>query len=354
MTAPSAPPLEIFELPDAQEAVDDFIVQRGWGDGLPVVPPTPERVEAMVAASGRDPEEVIGRVPVSRRVADVRSVAVNAVMAGCRPEHLRAVLAALEAVLEPEFNLAGVQATTHLCAPLTIFGGPIVEELGFNNGAGVFGPGNRTNAVVGRALRLVLLNIGGGTIGTGDKATFGQPAKFTYVGAENPDINPWTSLREDHGLAAETSAVTVFGAEGPHNVNDHGSTTSEGILRTIGGTLATLGNNNIYLSGSVLVVIGGEHAQLCARDGLSKDDVRALIFAHSHVRAGTVWWENRRRFARIRPDRFADVDEGDWVPVVPTAANIDVTVTGGPGRHSLVIPTFGATASMTIQVKEAA
>lgn len=348
----SATELERFEVAADSEAVDDFYYERGWTDGLPVVPPTPERVASMLDAVGRDPDEVIGRIPVSRRVADVRSVAVNAVLAGCRPGHLPALLAVLEAVLDEQFNLAGVQATTHPCAPLAIFGGQVTERLHLNNGAGLFGPSSRANAVIGRALRLILINIGGGTAGEGDKATFGQPGKYTYVGAENPEINPWSSLREDQGFGADTDAVTVYAAEAPHNVNDHGSTCGEGVLRTIGGTLGTLGNNNLYLSGSVLVIIGGEHAAMCARDGLSKSDVQEMIFEYSKIRADSIWWENRKRFARIRKDPFADIGEDDLVSVVPTPADIEVTVTGGPGRHSLVIPTFGASASTTVTLKE--
>lgn len=340
----------IFSVDGSTESVDDFFAERGWSDGLPLVAPTPERVDAALTALDAEPDAVVGEVPVSRRLADVRSVAVNAVMAGCRPQHMPAVLSLLQATLQPGFNLAGVQATTHPCAPLAVFGGSVVEELPLNCGAGVLGPGTRANAVIGRALRLILLNIGGGTIGEGDKATFGQPGKFTYVAAENAASNPWSSLREDEGLAADTSAVTVFAAEAPHNVNDHGSSTAEGVLVTIAGTLATLGNNNIYLGGPVLVAFGGEHAALCSREGMTKDEVRQRIHELCVVRNGDIWWENRQRFARIRPDPFATAAEDDMVPVIRCVDDIAVTVFGGPGRHSMVFPNFGASESQTVPI----
>lgn len=343
-------PTEAFSVDADAESVDDFFYERGWSDGLPMVAPTPERVEAALAALDVGPDEVVGDVPVARRLADVRSVAVNAVMAGCRPEHMPAVLSLLRASLAPSFNLAGVQATTHPCAPLAVFGGPVVDDLPINCGAGVLGPGTRANAVIGRALRLILVNVGGGTPGEGDKATFGQPGKFTYVAGENAGSNPWTSLREDDGLSAEASAVTVFAAEAPHNVNDHGSATAEGIMVTVAGTLATLGNNNIYLGGPVLVALGGEHAALCSREGMTKEEVRRRLVDLCQVRAGDVWWENRQRFARIRPDPFAHVTDDDMVSVLGRAENVAVTVFGGPGRHSMVFPTFGASKSQTLQI----
>lgn len=339
-----------FTVDGSNESIDDFFTERGWSDGLPLVAPTRERVDAALTVLDADPDAVVGEVPVSRRLADVRSVAVNAVMAGCRPEHMPAVLSLLRATLRPGFNLAGVQATTHPCAPLAVFGGRVVEELPLNCGAGVLGPGTRANAVIGRALRLILINVGGGTIGDGDKATFGQPGKFTYVAAENAATNPWSSLREDDGLASAESAVTVFAAEAPHNVNDHGSATAEGVLVTIARTLATPGNNNIYLGGRVLVAFGGEHAAMCSREGMTKDDVRRRIYELCVVRNGDVWWENRQRFARIRPDPFATAAEDDMVPVLSSVDDIAVTVFGGPGRHSMVFPTFGASESQTVSI----
>jgi hypothetical protein len=343
--------LEVFEVDDDSDSVDDFYYRHGWSDGLPLVPPTRERVDRVLAALDMDPDERVGPVPVSRRIADIRSIVVNAVLAGCRAEHVPAVVALLRATLEPEFNLAGVQATTHPCAPLAVFGGPIVDELPLNCGAGLLGPGTRANAVIGRALRLILMNIGEGTIGNGDKATFGQPGKFSFVAAENSSANPWSALREDHGRPAAQSAVTVFAAEAPHNVNDHGSSAAEGVLVTIAGTLATLGNNNIYLGGSVLVAFGPEHAALCAREGMTKADVRNRLFELSRIRVGDVWWENRRRFARIRPDPFAQAQDDDPVAILPGPEHIEVTVFGGPGRHSMIFPTFGASVSRTAPIE---
>src|SRR4029450_6524935 len=198
-------------VPDTPEAVLAAFSEREWCDGLPIVPPPEERVRAMLG--GVQPDRLLGVMPPLWRRVTLEKLAVNAVMAGCEPAAFPLVVAAVESMLDPAFNLYGVQATTHPVAPLLIVHGPIAEELGVHAGSGCFGPGFRANATIGRAIRLVLLNVGGAWPGRHDMATQGSPAKVSCCITERRDA-PWGPLHE-------TSMVTVFAGEPPHNVNDH-------------------------------------------------------------------------------------------------------------------------------------
>jgi len=211
---------------DTPEAVLAAFCERQWCDGLPIVPPTEERVRVMLG--GAQPDRSLGVMPPLWRRVTLEKLAVNAVMAGCEPAAFPLIVAAVEAMLDPSFNLYSVQATTHSVAPLLIVHGPIADELGVHAGSGCFGPGFRANATIGRAIRLILLNVGGAWPGRHDMATQGSPAKFSYCIAERRDA-PWGPLHE-------ASVVTVFGGEPPHNVNDHVSTTAAGILATVADT----------------------------------------------------------------------------------------------------------------------
>ncbi|MFQ5520364.1 MAG: hypothetical protein ACE5FK_03100, partial [Candidatus Methylomirabilia bacterium] len=276
---------EVLELPDSPEALLGTFCEREWCDGLPIIPPTPDRVEAMLAAAGGDPADSLGPMPPLWREATMEKLAVNAVMAGCRAEYFPVVVAAVEAMLDPAFNLYGVQATTHPVAPLLIVNGPYAGAIGMQAGAGCFGPGFRANAAIGRAIRLILLNVGGAWPGRHDMATHGSPSKFSYAIAENEALNPWEPLHVELGYAREANVVTVYGGEGPHNVNDHVSTGAPGILHTVSDTAATLGSNvKWYFSQSqLLIVLGPEHAVTVARDGFSKADVKAFVFEQARL-----------------------------------------------------------------------
>lgn len=332
---------------DDPEALMRLAEAEGFGDGLPLVPPTPERVAAMLDGAGRDPGEVLGRLAPSWKQATVEKVAINAVMAGCRPEYFPVVLAAVEAVADPAFNLQSIQATTHICTPLVIVNGPIRKALGINCGHNCFGQGTRANATIGRALRLTLLNVGGAAPGEGDKATFGQPGKYSYCTGENEEANPWEPLHVERGFAPDQSTVTVIGAEAPHNVNDHGSTTGDGILMTVSSGLATAACNHVYLEGEPLVVFGPEHAATIARDGFTKADVKRFIFEHARVPIARISPGNREWFKGIRPAWFSDPRDDVEVPMTGSPEDIMVVVAGGAGKHSLVIPTFAKTRAVT-------
>src|SRR3990167_6445181 len=195
-------------------------------------------------------------------------------MAGCEPAAFPVIVAAVQAMLEPVFNLYGVQATTHPVAPLLVVNGPAAQAVGLHAGSGCFGPGFRANATIGRAIRLVLMNVGGAWPGRHDMATQGSPAKFSFAVAEREDATPWEPLSVSRGFRAEQSVVTVFGGEGPHNVNDHVSSTATGILNNISDVATTLGSNvGWYFSQSqLLVVLGPEHAATVAGDGFTRAD----------------------------------------------------------------------------------
>jgi len=323
--------LRSLEVDDAPEAVLEAFVTREWCDGLPIVPPTADRVRVMLGDA--EPERALGAMPPLWRTATLEAIAVNAVMAGCRPEYFPVIVAAVDAMLDPDFNLYGVQATTHPVAPLVIVNGAYGRRIGLHAGSGCFGPGFRANATIGRALRLILMNVGGAWPGRHDMATQGSPAKFSYCIAENEEASPWGPLKDG-------DAVTVYGGEGPHNVNDHASTTASGILSTVSHTAATLGSNvGWYFSQSqLLVVLGPEHARTIAGDGLTRADVQRFVYEHARLplatlKLGGMWgmhdwpaWMMALRDDEVRP------------PQVPSPDDVLVVVAGGPGKHSSVVP----------------
>ena len=329
---------ELIELADAsQEAVDDYLEAQGWSDGLPVVAPTSERVAAMVEAAGRPGDHSLGPMPPRQGDATIEALAVNAVMAGCRPACFPVVVTAIEAALEPRFNLYAVQATTHPCSPLVIVNGPIVGELGINARYGAFGPGFRANATIGRAVRLILHNVGGGVPGVLDRSTQGQPSKFSFCVAENESESPWEPLHVERGFAPDQSTVTVVGCENPHNINDHVSARADGILATICSSMADMGANNSYLQGEPVLALGPEHAAIVAAGGCSKDDLRRHLFDNARI-PREVW--RRGGMADMHPDNFPGEPA---VPVMTDPDSLIVIVLGGFGRHSSWLPTFGDT-----------
>ncbi len=336
--------------PDDLEDFQGWIMERGWGDGLPMVPATPERVQRMLAETRRAADEVVAVLPPRLGRATVECVAVNAVLAGALPEYLPVILAAVEAVAHPAFNLQAVQTTTHPCSPLCIVNGPVAKRLAINATGNSLGQGSRANAAIGRALRLVLQNIGGARPGREDRATHGHPGKYSYCVAENEAASPWEPLSVDRGFGAEESTVTVCASEAPHNVNDHGSTTAEGIVATVAGTAAIVGHNNLYLGGEPLVVLGPEHAATVAAAGWSKDDFKRAVWDAARVPLSRIAPENLARFAAIHPEGFMRRPGDTPMPIARDWRDIMVIVAGGAGKHSAVIPTFGATRSVTRRI----
>ncbi len=326
--APDPEQLEI-EIDGDESAAAERLLAWGWTDGLPVVVPTRERVEAMCAAATRYPLESVGIVPPAAGVATVQKIAINAVMAGCLPECMPVLMAAVDAALDDEFNLIGVQTTTHPCGLMVLVHGPAARRLSMNSGGNCFGPGNRANASIGRAMRLILQNIGGAIAGETDMATQGSPAKYGFCFAENEASSPWPALRVAMGLEENASYVTVAACEGPHNINDHGSTSGESLLRTVSETMATVGNNNLYVGGDHFVVFGPEHARTIADSGFSRDDVQRFLYENARVAV-----------SRTRGQKLAELSSrGGSADEIPGGARVTRAGThrysGGPRYYSL-------------------
>jgi hypothetical protein len=341
---------EQIDAEDTIEAANKLFYERGWTDGLPIIPPTEERVRKMLSSTSRDPQEEIAVLPPLNGKATVEKIAVNAVMAGCLPEYLPVVIAAVESIANEKFGLLSVQATTHPCGAFVVVNGPITGSLGINGRASAFGPGNRANATIGRALRLIMINVGGAVPGDVDKSTLGQPAKYSYCVAENEGENPWQPLHVERGFSPDRSTVTVFAAEGPHNIHDSESLTGKGILMTAAGTMATPGNNNLWaFEGEPLLVLCPEHARRLAQDGFSKEDVRDFLFEHARFPLNKMPEEQvnaRRRGGKAKYGEFA---ESQLVPL-SKKENIVILVIGGEGKHSCFIPTFGPSYSTTTPI----
>jgi len=335
---------------DDYDAINQLYLERGWTDGLPIVPPTAARIAAMLTYCDQPDNAVLAEVAPRYGVATPLRIAANAVMAGCRPEYFPVIVLALQCMTEDRFNSYGLQTTTHPGAPLIIVNGPIAREIGLNGGHNVFGPGTHANATIGRAISLCLRNIGGAIPGSTDMATFGTPAKYTYCVAENEAESPWPPLHVELGFAAGTSTVTVAAAEAPHNVNDHQSLTGEGVLKMIAGTLSTTGSNDIYYTktSQPIVAFGPEHAALVAASGFSKADVKRFLFEHAHMPMNRFSDEHiEHRLRRNFPERYANAADDAPVPMFQAPELMMLLVLGGAGKHSMVIPSFGITNHVT-------
>jgi hypothetical protein len=342
---------EMLDLVDeSPEALYALLAEEGWGDGLPVVAPTEERVDAMLSGHRGSPDEVLAVLPPRSGACTVRMAAINAVMAGCPPAVFPVVVAAVRGLARPEFNLRGVQATTHSVAIMVAVHGVMVEQGGYNAGFGTFGPGNRANATTGRAVRLILLHVAGGRPGDGDASTQGQPAKYTYCFAENAPASPWPTYPHCRGVDSP-SAVTVAGMEGPHNIHDMWSTHPGPILEKVASVMTTLGSNNAVMSESeFFIVLCPEHAQQAAAEGWSREDIQLFLYQHARVSRAL----KERHFAArgLEPPWMRSTDDLDaTLPMTSRPEDIRVMVAGGPGKHSCVIPSWGSISrSVTVPV----
>lgn len=250
---------------------------RGWTDGLPVVPPTPRRVLRMLSGTAREPSETVAIIPPDLIECTVEKVAINAVMAGCTADHLPVVLAAVEAACTDEFNMHGVLATTHFVGPVVIVNGPVARDIGMNAGVNALGQGNRANAAIGRALQLVIRNVGGGRPGGVDRATLGNPGKYTFCFAEDDANSPWESLAVERGIAPGRSAVSVFAGEGVRGVVDQISRDPESLARSFAACLKTVAHPKLVQRWDALMVVCPEHARTFRQAGWSKAQVRERI-----------------------------------------------------------------------------
>ena len=327
-------------LDSVQGAIDTIeqYFENGWTDGLPIVPPTDDLVQGMVAASGREPTEVLGIIPPRMGLATVEAVATNAVMAGCRPEYMPVVIASVEAVVDEPFDLQGLQATSDPAAPMVIVSGPVVQQVGINHGIGLFGHGSRANATIGRALRLVLVNLGGGHPDSGDKSTLGSPAKYSYCIGVDVDT-PWAPVHTELGFQAQDSCVTVYAADAPRGNNPAGSGDMEFALWILADSMSNL-NHNIISGGHAVVVISPLIAHILSEEGWTKEEVKSYLYERARVPVERVRRYKQLRYGRPPEDadaygwpKWLNVDEtGVTVPVVRSPADLLVLVAGDPGR----------------------
>jgi hypothetical protein len=325
------------QMPSSPRAAMDAFNQRGWSDGLPIIPPTDELVREMLGASAGG--AILGRMPPRLGQVTLEAIAINAVMAGCHASHFPIVVAAVEALLDPAFNLLGVQATTHPCTALALISGPAARELGFCLGGNAMGEGTHANATVGRAIRLVMRNLGGARPGKTDFATQGSPARYSFVLAEDEAQSPFAPFHTTRGFEGGQSVVTMFAAEGPHNINDHSSACAESLLLMIAGTMATLATNDLGRGGKPLLVLGPEHVEMLRRERVTREQVQSFLFEHARVPVEKLPREMREWLLERH-----DIDRTVWsplgVPVADRPDDIFVTVAGGRGRHSAYVPSF--------------
>ncbi len=328
---------ELFDLPADPLEFSLECHRRGWSDGLPVIPPTPERVAAMIARSGRDPLDVVAVLPPRQGVATVELVAVSAVMAGCQPRQFEAVVAAVTATADPAFNLAAVNATTHPVALLVLLSGAAALAAGVHAGSGCFGPGFPANLAIGRALRLVQMTVGGAWPGTGDRATMGSPAKIAFCTSEREDATPWPPYHTTLGQDPDAFCVTVFPCEGPANIQDHNSDSAEGIMKTIAGAMGHAGSNSIVGPNRTnpVLAMGPEHAATVAGDGWSRQDVQRYIFENARYPKARLSDE----FVRGMKPLYKELEE--LLPIVKAPEQLQIFVTGGPGKHCMFMHPFG-------------
>lgn len=335
---------------DVEDSIEDVFTtfyQRRWTDGLPIIPPTEENVIKMMEYVDYEPGDVIAVLPPKNAEATVEKIAINAVMAGCLPSFFPVVLTAVKAVSQKDFNLYGNLTTTCPAYPMILVNGPIINQLDFNVGHNAMGQGNRTNATIGRALTLVNMNIGGALPGTSDKACQGQPGKYSFCFGENEARNPWEPFHTEKGYPADTSTVTVVAAHSPTNVDDHESTTSEGVLNSITDIVASY-VYSIGIGEQVFVLMTPEHAELLHEEGWSKNDAKRFISENA-----------RAPYSRIKKTRFfqynwpkwnSSINDDGMVRLLPDWEKINVIVVGGAGKHSSVIHLYGNSIPVTMPI----
>jgi hypothetical protein len=296
-----------IELASAEDDMEAMFA-RGWTDGLPVVPPTAERVMRMLTGTSRAADEIVAIVPPNLEPCSVEKVAINAVMAGCLPEYFPIVLTAVEAACTSTFNAHGLLATTYFAGPVLIVSGPIAKAVGMNSGVNVFGQGNRANSTIGRALQLVIRNVGGGTPGGVDRATFGNPGKVGFCYAESEDAARaagWNNIAEERGIEPGRSAVTLFAGEGPRALVDQKSRDAESLARSFASCLRGVANPKLPVAFDVLLAVSPEHLRTFAAAGWDKTRLRSELLSHLQM-PGTEIVQGAGGIAEGIPPAFID------------------------------------------------
>ena len=320
----------------------------GYTDGLPVVPPTEKSIAEMLAAGGRRAEEVLGGIASRNTVVTAEKAATNAVMAGCRPEYFPVVVAALRGLCRPEFAYHGPASSTGGSAIVLIVNGPVVAALGINAGNNAFGQGHRANATIGRAVRLVMMNVMNTRPGLLDRATFGNPGKYSFCFAENEHDHPWEPLHVTRGFAPGDSTVTVYASNSLYQVYNQLAATPEPLLRCVADALANLGTPNVKGFNESLVVLGGEHSEVLRQSGWSRRDAQRFLVEHARRRTADF-----KRAARL-PGEPLPADETTWRHVFEAPEDILLVCAGGrAGSWSACLPGWGKkwTRSVTVPVE---
>jgi hypothetical protein len=329
---------------DLADAIE-YCQAQGWTDGLPVVPPTADSVGAMLEAAGLDPDHEIAYVAHRAVSITAEKVAVNAVMAGCKPEYLPEVVAAVEGIGDPLWSYHGPGTSTAGAAVLIVVNGPVARQLDVNCGDNLFGPGWRANLTIGRAVRLVMRNVCGSRPGTLDRSTLGHPGRLSYVIAENEAESPWPPLHVERGFRPEQSAVTVMAAEAPHQFYNQLSSTAEGVLTTLCDDMRISGN--VMGQPQYLLILAGEHMRIIGRDGWTKARIRQ--FAFEHTRNSHAHLKQTHRMAGT----LVPGDETRLRPLVESPDDILVVAAGGPaGAFSAYVPGWGSKRSSQAVTKE--
>jgi hypothetical protein len=331
---------DLLSYEDTEAMHDEFYASK-WTDGLPVVAPTEERVVAMLG--GRDGTELLGTMPPRWRRTYVHHVAVNAVLAGCRPDYFPVVLAGIRAVLDSRLNLYGVQGTTNPAGVMLVVNGPARTELDVNSGHNLFGQGWRANATIGRVIRLCMINIGGGLPVLGDMSTLGNPNKYGSCIAENEEESPWEPFHVERGFAVDRSVVTAAGVTAPQNIAIL-SQDPIAILDGIAGALMSSGSNLILFTAQPLVVIGPVHAKHLARNGYDKKSIREYLWEHGTIDITDVGGTDGKAMREWKA-RCLHVDGSrELLRPSVTPDDIGIVVAGGKsGPHSAVLQPFNHT-----------
>ena len=301
--------------------------EQGWTDGLPIIPATPQRVKAFVAASGRAADDLVALLPPRKGRATVEAIAVSAIMAGCRPEYMPLIIAAVEGMTDPSYPLEFMQVTTNPMTPFLLVNGPVRKTLDINFGTGCLGPGWRANATVGRAIRLIMINIGGALPGVYSKVSFGSPLRYSYICGENEEENPWTPFHVERGFKPADSAVTVFKASNFCNISGGEGVGTEEILRQIATNMPPM-----YGGGDgVLLLLGVNHARSLSEAGLSKRDIQKWLWEMARLPNG--------HFAVgfATTERGAGRGDAETVWRARSPDEIYIAVAGGPGPQDVYI-----------------
>ncbi len=338
---------DIIELNDDLDAFNDYALEHGWSDGLPLIPPTEARVERMLDGYERTSEAVVAELPIEDASCTIEKIAINAVMAGCKPNYMPLLIATVQAVTDPAFNLTGIQATTNPVTPMIIVNGPIRHELEINCTYGCFGPGWRANATIGRALRLLLINVGGAIPGVQDMAVMGQPSKYTLCVGENEEASPWEPLHVERGLRPTDSAVTVVGVSGCFNIL--GTSEPEAMAREVARALGHVGSNDYRFAGQPLCALNQDHAGTLASGGYDKGRLKQRLF---ELAKRPVHEFSSVRFFEPRTDELGELADDQLISLTQYPEDILIMVAGGQGAgaHNLCLPSFGNTRAVTVAI----